>query len=188
MGVYFFVSLRNDQFYKCWLSLSIVFFLNILPTAGCKMTSVVDEIFSWSSWMITNIVPFARETEKIIIHEIQEMQPRHGQNFLRLAGLSGALAVGLGAYGAHAFKTETDDEYLRNVFDTASRYHYIHTLALCATPLTRQPMIVGPLMVTGMALFSGSCYYHALTGDSRFRVVTPYGGMILIAAWLSMIL
>jgi len=47
---------------------------------------------------------------------------------------------------------------------------------------------VGTLMSAGMLLFCGSCYYHALTGSTVIRRVTPYGGMLLIAAWASMIL
>jgi len=43
-------------------------------------------------------------------------------------------------------------------------------------------------MSVGMLLFCGSCYYHALTGNTVIRRVTPYGGMLLIAAWASMML
>ena len=42
--------------------------------------------------------------------------------------------------------------------------------------------------VSGMSLFCGTCYYHALTGDKQFRQFTPYGGMLLIFAWLSLVL
>ncbi|KAI1287442.1 Transmembrane protein [Halotydeus destructor] len=106
--------------------------------------------------------------------------------WVRLAGLSGALAVGLGAYGAHGMKKTTDDR--RNVFETANKYHFIHTLALLAVPLTHRPNLVGTLLVVGTAGFSGTCYFHAMTGDSEIIKYTPYGGMTLIAAWLAMIL
>lgn len=43
--------------------------------------------------------PAVKEVEKIIIKEI-EMIPPHG-NFVRLAGLSGAIAVVMAAYGSH---------------------------------------------------------------------------------------
>jgi uncharacterized membrane protein YgdD (TMEM256/DUF423 family) len=42
-------------------------------------------------------------------------------------------------------------------------------------------------MVGGMTLFCGTIYYHALTEEKTFRRYTPYGGMMLIAAWISMI-
>ena len=43
-------------------------------------------------------------------------------------------------------------------------------------------------MATGMLLFSGSCYAHALTGNTSVRKVTPYGGMLLIVGWIAMVL
>lgn len=46
---------------------------------------------------------------------------------------------------------------------------------------------VGSLMCAGTLLFSGSCYFHALTGSTAVRQVTPFGGMLLIAAWVAMI-
>jgi uncharacterized membrane protein YgdD (TMEM256/DUF423 family) len=45
----------------------------------------------------------------------------------------------------------------------------------------------GCLMVGGMTIFCGTIYYHALTEEKTFRQYTPYGGMMLIAAWLSMV-
>lgn len=129
------------------------------------------------------------EIERVIVREFSEttMSP-HARNFVRLAGLSGALAVGFGAYGAHVFRPGNAEERLKITYETGNRYHFLHTMALLGVPLTRRPMLVGSLMSVGMVLFSGSCYYHALTGDTRIRRVTPYGGILLIVAWLTMIL
>jgi len=46
----------------------------------------------------------------------------------------------------------------------------------------------GALFVTGTLIFCGTCYYNGLTGDKTFNKYTPTGGMLLIAAWMSMIL
>lgn len=124
-----------------------------------------------------------QDAVNIIVQEVvPEMQ---GQIFVRLAGVSGALSVGLGAYGAHKFKPETSDPHIRNVWDTANRYHMLHSLAMLAIPLTRRPYVVGSLMCAGTALFSGTCYYQCISGKSDLRWITPYGGMLLIAAWLA---
>jgi hypothetical protein len=40
------------------------------------------------------------------------------KNCIRLAGLSGALAICLGAYGSHAMKENTSDELRRVCFDS----------------------------------------------------------------------
>lgn len=109
--------------------------------------------------------------------------------FVRLAGLSGAAAVVLGAMGAHRTFPETDTkEDLRKIFDTANRFHFLHTLALMTVPLCRRPYIAGAFFIAGIGLFSGTCYYHAFTGDRSLRRLTPIGGSCLILGWIAMVL
>ena len=64
----------------------------------------------------------------------------------------------------------------------------VHSVALLGVPLVRASRLSGTLMVGGMVVFCGTTYYHALTGDKQYRRFTPYGGMLLILAWLSMII
>ncbi|CAF0868008.1 unnamed protein product [Rotaria sordida] len=106
------------------------------------------------------------------------------KNFIRCAGLSGILAICLGVYGAHIMKENTPDE-LRRLFQLAQTYHLLHTVALLALPLVSRPMITGCLFISGLTLFCGPIYYHAIRNDTQFRRVTPYGGIFLIAGWLS---
>merc|ERR1711874_441103 len=61
-------------------------------------------------------------------------------------------------------------------------------VALLGVPLVRKPSLTGFLMTGGIAVFCGTTSYHAFTGDKQYRQFTPYGGILLIAAWLSMIL
>lgn len=63
-------------------------------------------------------------------------------NFIRIAGLSGASAVLLGAIGAHKEFPNVDNTDLKKVFETANRFHFFHSLALLAVPLARRPIIV----------------------------------------------
>jgi uncharacterized membrane protein YgdD (TMEM256/DUF423 family) len=54
------------------------------------------------------------------------------QNFyLKTAAILGALAVALGAFGAHTLKKILSDKYLE-VFETAVRYQFYHVFALIA--------------------------------------------------------
>lgn len=46
----------------------------------------------------------------------------------------------------------------------------------------------GALFVSGTLIFCGTCYYNGLTADKTYNKYTPTGGMLLIAAWLSMII
>ena len=46
----------------------------------------------------------------------------------------------------------------------------------------------GTLLIGGMSIFCGTIYYHALTEEKGLRKFTPYGGVLLILGWLSMVL
>ncbi|KAI5074505.1 hypothetical protein GOP47_0010466 [Adiantum capillus-veneris] len=76
--------------------------------------------------------------------------------WLKVAGLSGVAALGLGTYGAHMFKP--DNPAYKEVWQTASLYHLVHTSALLAAPLTKRPHIFGGLLTAGIIAFSGTCY------------------------------
>lgn len=109
--------------------------------------------------------------------------------YVRLAGISGASAVILGAMGAHRKFPETETkEDLRKIFETANRFHFLHTLALVTVPLCKRPLIAGSFFIAGMGMFCGTCYYHAFTGDKSMRRLTPIGGTCLILGWLAMVL
>ncbi|CAL8118970.1 unnamed protein product [Orchesella dallaii] len=111
------------------------------------------------------------------------------RNVVRLAGLSGALAVGLGAYGAHVVMANPDVPDEQKIsFRTANLYHFIGTGGLIAASLGKYPKVSALLMTTGSVLFCGSCYYHGLTGSPKVKQFAPYGGVTLIVAWLSLIL
>jgi len=108
---------------------------------------------------------------------------------VRLAGVSGALAVAFGAYGAHVVMTNPDVPDEQKIsFRTANLYHFIGTGGLIAASLGRCPKTSAFLMTTGSLLFCGSCYYHSFTGEQKIKKLAPVGGITLIVAWLSLIL
>lgn len=74
------------------------------------------------------------------------------------------------------------------VFETANKYHFLHALALISVPFARKSGLAGGLFITGTVIFSGSCYYYALTDNKSISKYAPYGGMTLILAWLSLAL
>lgn len=96
------------------------------------------------------------QTVKIITERIplSEMVSKTGP-MIRLAGLCGATAVILGAYGSHRLYPDPKeyDKDLRAVFETANRYHFIHSLALLATPLCRSPRLVRSQILRCVGLF-----------------------------------
>jgi uncharacterized membrane protein YgdD (TMEM256/DUF423 family) len=102
-----------------------------------------------------------------------------------------ALAVVLGAFGAHALKARLD-AYSLGIWEKAVFYHFIHALGLLVVPIFAQlkaisasaAMRVSMLLLGGIVLFSGSLYMLALTGMSTLGAITPVGGLCFIAAWL----
>nr|CAH0105322.1 unnamed protein product [Daphnia galeata] len=148
------------------------------PTAIGSPTAKIEQ----------ELVLQAKSKADLAVNEMQKMA-RVAHPVLRLAGLSGAAAVILGAYGAHAFvKKEDVSNEFKQVFETANKYHFLHTIALLGVPLCRRPQLTGTLLILGTLIFSGTCYYYAFTEERWIRKYTPYGGFLLIFGWLSMAL
>ncbi|KAI5693474.1 hypothetical protein M8J76_013771, partial [Diaphorina citri] len=79
-------------------------------------------------------------------------------------------------------------EEAKKVFETANRYHFYHSIALLAVPLSHYPKLTTAFLGLGMIMFCGPCYLQSLCDDTRFRHVTPFGGTSLIIAWLTFLL
>ncbi|XP_015705990.1 transmembrane protein 256 [Coturnix japonica] len=108
--------------------------------------------------------------------------------WLRVGALSGSVAVAAAAYGAHGFRRSDRDDYQKEIFDTANRYHLLHSLVLLSVPRCRRPSVAGALLCTGMSLFCGPFYYFAITGDPSLNRAAPVGGTLLILGWAAMAL
>lgn len=113
-----------------------------------------------------------------------------GSRILATTAFLGALAVALGAFGAHALKQQLDTQAL-DWWDTGVRYLFYNLpgLALCgllARP-DRQPRAAALSLITGMAIFSGTLCAMALTGVRWLGAITPIGGVLLIVGWLLLI-
>lgn len=64
--------------------------------------------------------------------------------FVRYAGVSGAVAVVLGAYGAHKLLIDPKlDAKVKQAFENGNRYHLIHSVALALTPFSQRPKLTG---------------------------------------------
>lgn len=93
------------------------------------------------------------------------------------------LAVGLGAFGAHALKGKLDADMLA-VFETGVKYQVYHALALLLLASLRGPSKAAWCFTAGIVFFSGSLYLLALTGVRKWGAVTPIGGLLFLAGWL----
>jgi uncharacterized membrane protein YgdD (TMEM256/DUF423 family) len=112
-------------------------------------------------------------------------------NWSAIAAVLLALAVGLGAFGAHGLKARLDAYHL-DIYKTAVLYHFLHALGMLAVATlprtgTFRPEAAEPvcwLLLGGILIFSGSLYVLAITGVSALGAITPLGGLAFILAWL----
>jgi len=108
---------------------------------------------------------------------------------LAVAGALIALATVLGAFGAHALKAHLSQDKLV-VYETAVRYHFIHALGLLAMGVLLRSVDgellrwSATLVLVGILLFSGSLYLLTFGAPRFLGVVTPLGGLALIAGWV----
>jgi len=105
--------------------------------------------------------------------------------WLLLGGVSGALAVGFGAYAAHGFP---DAPQAAQWVEKASRYQMYHALALLALAGLqkdggRLTALAGLLFTVGTLLFCGTLYVLAIA-EWPIAWLAPYGGTSLILGWL----
>ena len=106
-----------------------------------------------------------------------------------------ALAVILGAFGAHTLKTLISPEQLQT-FETGILYQFYHSFALIICGLLYEKLnqklvrLSANLFTVGICCFSFSVYLLAcrdLLGIQSWwwlGPVTPFGGMLFISAWV----
>lgn len=103
---------------------------------------------------------------------------------VRLAATLCFLAVGLGAFGAHALKAALQSNGMVDVWNKAVLYHLAHAVALVALALSGAGnRATYFLLVAGILLFSGSLYTMALTNVRWLGAITPVGGLCFLAGW-----
>jgi len=113
-----------------------------------------------------------------------------------IASAFGILAVILGAFGAHALKTQLDSAGLE-VWKTAVSYHFYHTITLLFVSLlpaskSKPVNLAACFFSLGILFFSGSLYLIStkdilnMSGLSMLGPVTPIGGLFFILGWISL--
>ena len=109
---------------------------------------------------------------------------------LLIASTFGLLAVGLGAFGAHALKAVLTETGREETYELAVRSQFYHTLALLGIGILIEKFpklkIAALFFTVGIIIFSGSLYTLALTNQTLWGAVTPIGGIFLLAGWLTL--
>lgn len=119
-------------------------------------------------------------------------------NMIKIAAVLGALAVILGAFGAHGLKAVITEQRL-NAYQTGISYQFYHVLAMLGTAILFK-LYTGfhfrtsfYLFLGGIVLFSGSLYLLAIQEvlgiDLSFLgPITPIGGLLFVVGWIYMVI
>jgi uncharacterized membrane protein YgdD (TMEM256/DUF423 family) len=115
-----------------------------------------------------------------------------GMTWIRVGAVIGGLGVIAGAFGAHGLEGKLDSRGFE-VFETAARYQMYHAPALLAVGLLAMIgrrgtalNIAGWSFTLGVLIFSGTLYALAFTGIRWLGMITPIGGLALIAGWFAL--
>ncbi len=117
------------------------------------------------------------------------------KSLIKWAAVLGALAVLLGAFGAHQLKNLFSNNAVQ-IFETGVRYHFYHVFALLFTAVmykeyhNRFIRWAGRLFIIGILLFSFSLYFLTYVvgavqpGFKWVGPITPIGGLCFLAGWV----
>lgn len=115
------------------------------------------------------------------------------KNIVVTAAVLSAVAIALGAFGAHGLKQLVSANAL-TTFETGVRYQMYHVIGLLIigfaekVPETTKKWVFR-FFCFGILLFSGSLYLLALKEQLSFSVaflgpITPFGGLLFILGWI----
>ncbi|MDE4454448.1 DUF423 domain-containing protein [Psychrobacter sp. DAB_AL62B] len=108
-------------------------------------------------------------------------------NWIGIAAINMAIAVALGAFGAHGLKAMVSNQQLE-WWQTATLYWFIHGLGLLLVGilirLNYATQATAWLLQIGVIIFAGSLYAMTLGAPRWFGAITPIGGVLMIAGWL----
>ena len=100
-----------------------------------------------------------------------------------------ALAVLIGAFGAHGLKNLVEAEKLVT-FETGVRYHFYHAFGILILGALQQLFQNVRLNLSlysffvGILLFSFNCYLYVVTGIKTFAMIVPVGGLLFVLGWI----
>lgn len=108
-------------------------------------------------------------------------------NWIGIAAINMAIAVALGAFGAHGLKSLVSTQQLE-WWHTATLYLFVHALGLLLVGLLIRlkyaTQTTAWLLQIGIVIFAGSLYAMTLGAPRWFGAITPIGGIFMIGGWL----
>ena len=137
--------------------------------------------FLWARELLI-CIPFQKRTTFVTLRPLTKNTLVFGAFFL-------ALAVLIGAFGAHGLKSMVTPEKLVT-FETGVRYHFYHGFGLLLLGILHHNFSSLKIHVSfyaflvGTLLFSFNCYLYVLTDIKVFAMIVPLGGLMFILGWI----
>ena len=117
--------------------------------------------------------------------------------FVTTGAVFGALAIVLGAFGAHALKKIFTENQLKN-FETGVKYQTYHALLLVIigfniNKITQFQQLLFYTLTLGIILFSFSIYGLCIASvkNKKLKILgpmTPIGGLLLLISWILLLI
>lgn len=108
-------------------------------------------------------------------------------NWIGIAAVNMAIAVALGAFGAHGLEDIVNAQQLA-WWHTATLYLFIHALGLLIVGILIRLHLATQttawLLQIGIIIFAGSLSAMTLGAPLWFGAITPIGGLLMIFGWL----
>lgn len=116
------------------------------------------------------------------------------KQIIQFGAILGALAVAIGAFGAHGLERILEENGRVETFETAVKYHFYHAIALILAgvlsyvrPAYLRGMSFSAInFIIGIIIFSGSLYILSITNITWMGAITPIGGIAFILGWIGM--
>ncbi len=119
------------------------------------------------------------------------VKPNTVNLIIAVGAFNAFIAVAAGAFAAHGLKDVLSIEYI-STFKTATNYQMLHGIGLILIGVlnkqntNRYNITAAIFMFIGIVLFSGSLYALTLTGTKWLGIITPFGGLCFLIAWLTL--
>ncbi len=112
------------------------------------------------------------------------------KRFLTIASFMMALAIAIGAFGAHGLKSIVEPKLLIT-YHTGVEYHFYNTLGLFAASFimflkenSKKAVVGSWLIFIGTIIFSFSLYLLVILNAPYLGAITPIGGTLQIIGWV----
>lgn len=115
---------------------------------------------------------------------------KNSKKFIFIASVMMALAIALGAFGAHGLKKIVSEEMLK-VYNTGVQYHFYNSFGLFIVSFlmifkndSKILLRASWILLIGMIIFSFSLYLLVILNMPILGAITPIGGTMLIVSWI----